>query len=170
MVCASLKQLPEQLFSESTEVTPRFGANFSSDVIRMHGQKILLTREKLSQFTATALIQNETADSIRTALVSQILEFIPTSGALVQVDCAPAFQTLKNESETEGSILKTNGIKIDLGRTLNKNKNPIAENAIKEFHKERLKMNPQGGRVSAVELAVITKTINSRIRHRGFSA
>ena len=170
VVCASLKQLPEQLFSESTVKTPRFGTNFSSDVIRIHGQKILLTREKLSQFTATTLIQNETADSLRTALMSQILEFLPSSGALIQVDCAPAFQTLKTESETVGSILKTNAIKIDLGRTLNKNKNPIAENAIKEFHKERLRMNPQGGRVSEMELAVITKNINSRIRQRGLSA
>ena len=115
VVCSSLKQLPEQLFSESTVETPTFGANFSSDVIRMHGQKILLTREKLSQFTITTLVKDETADSLRTALVTQILEFIPSSGALVQVDCAPAFQSLKTESDAEGSILKKLGIKVNLG-------------------------------------------------------
>ena len=170
VVCSSLKQLPEQLFSESTVETSTFGANFSSDVIRMHGQKILLTREKLSQFTMTILVKDETADSLRTALVTQILEFIPSSGALVQVDCAPAFQSLKTESDAEGSILKKLGIKVNLGRTLNKNKNPIAENAIKEFHKEKLRLNPQGGSVTELELAIITKNINSRIRHRGLSA
>ena len=51
-----MKQRPNELFSESTVETPNFGANFSSDVIKMHGQKILLTREKLSQFTITRLI------------------------------------------------------------------------------------------------------------------
>ena len=170
VVCSSLKQLPAQLFSESTVETPTFGANFSSDVIRMHGQKILLSREKLSQFTQTVLIKDETADSLRTALIAQILEFIPSSGASVQVDCAPAFQSLKMESDAEGSIWKKLGIKMDLGRTLNKNKNPIAENAIKEFHKEKLRLNPRGGSVTELELALITKNINSRIRDRGFSA
>ena len=37
--CVSLKQLPSEIFSESTQVNDTFGANFSADVIRMHGQK-----------------------------------------------------------------------------------------------------------------------------------
>ena len=53
---------------------------------------------------------------------------------------------------------------------MNKNKNPVAENAIKEFHKERLRMDPAGGYVNEWQLAVITRNINSRIRKRGLSA
>ena len=58
---------------------------------------------------------------------------------------------LAAESNVDGSVLKKLGILVDQGRTLNVNKNPIAENAIKEFHKERLRLNPAGGRISEVE-------------------
>ena len=66
---------------------------------------------------------------------------MPDEGAIIQVDCAPALQTLASEFKLDGSILKKLGIVVDVGRTLNVNKNPIAENCIKEFHKERLRLN-----------------------------
>ena len=169
-VCASLKQLPSELLSESTAQVDTFGANFSADIIKQHGQLILLCREKLSQFTTTCFIPNEGTDATRNGLISCIIEAIPDTGTVVQVDNAPALQSLKTESESDGSVLRKLNIKIDLGRTFNKNKNPVAENAIKEFHKERLRLNPSGGPVSEIELAIITKNMNSRIRSRGFSA
>ena len=85
----------------------------------------------MSQFTTTCIIKNKTANSLREALISSILELIPVDGVTIQVDEAPAFQTLQ-ESQTDGSLLKQLNICIDLGRTFNKNKNPVAENAIKE--------------------------------------
>ena len=127
-------------------------------------------REKLSQFTLTKLLKDETADSLRSAIISLIAEYLPTTGASVQVDCAIAFQTLSKEAGKEGSTLKSLHIEIVLGRTMNINKNPIAENAIKEFHKERLRLDPLGGKVTEIQLALITKNMNSRIRDRGLSA
>ena len=41
-VCASLKQLPPEIFSESSTENKMFGAKFSADVIQRDGQKILL--------------------------------------------------------------------------------------------------------------------------------
>ena len=76
---------------------------------------------------------------------------MPVQGTIVQVDCAPALQTLAAECTLDGSVLKKLGIFIDLGRTLNVTKNPVAENAIKEFHKERLKINKTGGRINEME-------------------
>ena len=93
-----------------------------------------------------------------------VLVLMPDVGTTVQVDCAPGLQTLAAESKLDGTILKKLGILVDLGRTLNVNKNPVAENAIKEFHKERLKLNAAGGRISEIERAIITKNMNSRIR------
>ena len=92
LVCASLKTLPKELFTQSTTETPVFGANFSADVVIRHNQKILLTREKLSQFTITRFVKDEQAQTLKTALMSSILEFIPATGAVVQVDGAPAWQ------------------------------------------------------------------------------
>ena len=74
-VCAALKQLPSELFSESTEKTEMFGSNYSADVIRREGQKIMLCREKLSQFSTTLFIPDETADTLREALISYCLHY-----------------------------------------------------------------------------------------------
>merc|ERR1711888_200777 len=98
------------------------------------------------------------------------IELIPVDGTTVQVDCATSLQTLQTEYEKDDSILKRLNIKIDLGRTLNRNKNPVAENAVKEFNKERLRLNPAGGPISEIDRALITKNMNSRIRDRGFSS
>ena len=169
-VCASLKKLPQEIFSQSTERTETFGSNFSSDVLRMHNQKIFITREKLSQFTIANIIDDETAESLRQVLLQQVAQLIPDTGARIQVDCATGCQKLRAESESEGSIFQKLGIVIDLGRTLNINKNPVIENAIKEFHKEHLKINPAGGPVTKLELVLIMKNMNSRIRNRGLSS
>jgi len=119
-VCTSLRQLPPEVFTESTQLVDTFGSNFSADVVRKETQKILLVREKLSQFTITTLIQSENADDLRDALVLSILEMMPASGATVQVDNATGFQKLQAESEYSGSLLNKLKIRIDLGRTFNK--------------------------------------------------
>ena len=74
-----------------------------------------------------------------------------------------------SESLANDSILRRFGIRIDLGRSHNPSKNPIAENAVKEFLKERLRLKPDGGPVSEVERCVIMRNMNSRIRNRGFA-
>ena len=121
-LCKALKDLPKELFSESTTPNPVFGKNFSADIIKKDCQLIFICREKLSQFTCSRFIPDETADSIRDAIVATVLEFMPEEGATVQVDCAPGLQTLAAEAKIDGSILKKLGILIELGRTLNTNK------------------------------------------------
>ena len=46
----------------------------------------------------------------------------------------------------------------------------MAENCIKEFLKERLRLSSRGGPITEVERAQITKNMNSRIRERGYTA
>ena len=142
--------MPSELLTESTAKNESFGTNFSADVIKRDGQLILLCREKLSQFTTASFLPDEQTEATRNGLISAVIETMPVSGAVVQVDNAPALQSLKSESETDGSILKKLNIKIELGRVFKRNKNPVSENAIKEFHKERLRLNPNGGPISQV--------------------
>ena len=172
VTCSSLRQMPKELFSESTTATSSstFGSAFSADVIKKDCQLTFVCREKLSQFTTTKIINDETADSLRDSVVSAVIEFLPEAGTIIQVDCAPAFQKLASECGLDGSILKKLGITIDLGRTHNVNKNPIAENCVKEFLKERLRLSPQGGPITELERAQITRNMNSRIRERGLTA
>ena len=168
--CLSMKQLPKEMFSESTGDIEGFGTNFSADVIERNSQQILIVREKLSSFTFTQFLPNQKADSLRQALISLILEFVPASGTIVQVDCATAWAHLATESETVDSELKKLKIKIDLGRHLNKNKNPVSDNACKEFHKEVLRLKPEGSALTDIERAIVTSNMNQRIRKSGYSS
>ena len=170
VTCLSLKTMPKEIFEESTKQNETFGAAFSADVIKKDCQLILICREKLSQFSMSKIIQDESADSLRTGLISCVLEFIPESGTTIQVDCSPGFQKLAADCLVDGSILKKLGIIIDLGRSHNINKNPVAENCVKEFLKERLRLSAHGGPINETDRAQITKNMNSRIRERGYTA
>ena len=168
--CVALKQLPKEIFSESTGEIDGFGSHFSADVIERNQQCIIIVREKLSSFTMTKFIKDQTANSLKEALITMILEMIPHSGTTVQVDCASAWQTLANESNQDRSQLKRLNIKIDLGRHHNRNKNPISDNACKEFHKETLRLKPEGTKLNDIERAMITANMNQRIRKSGLSS
>ena len=50
-LCAAVKTLPKETFTQSTGKMEGFGANLSADVIERNGQQILIVREKLSSYT-----------------------------------------------------------------------------------------------------------------------
>ena len=171
-ICAALRTLPKNLSPHTTTINDTFGANHAADVIKQNGQLIFISREKLSQFVFTKIIPDETANSIREALLAGCIELIPESGGCVRVDPGSSLQTLAREAslQNEDSIFTRFNISIDLGRTHNPNKNPVAENAVKEFLKERLRLNPMGGPITETERILITKLMNTRIRDRGVAA
>ena len=83
--------------------------------------------------TRAAILMDQTAQSIQQALIPLIIDIIPDSGTVIRTDGATSFQSLCTEAEKNGSILNKFKIKIEIGRLLNKNKNPTAENAIHEI-------------------------------------
>ena len=167
-VCASLSVLPKVEQTQSTSPNHVFGENFSADVLVSDGQKIFICREKLSQYTFSKIIDDESTETLRDAIVESVVQTMPTSGAIIRLDPAPAHQSLAKLQND--SLLSKFNIQIELGRTHNLNKNPIAENAIKEFRKERLRLNKQGGPISELDRIIITKNMNQRIRNRGLAS
>ena len=79
-LCRSLQELPKELFSESTEQTPVFGRNFSADIFKKDRQLIVLCGKKLTQFMTSKIIPDETADSLRDAIMASTIESMPESG------------------------------------------------------------------------------------------
>ena len=143
--CVALKKLPKELFSESTKVSEGFAAQFSADVLRSNGQMILLIRENLTQFVESLFLENERSETLEEAILVCIARFIPDTGATLRVDCVTSFQKLVKQNNIPGSPLSDYQLKIELGRTHNPNKNPIAENLVKEFEKETLRIDKRGG-------------------------
>ena len=167
--CASLRKLPKVLLNDTTATTDGIASNFAADVIERHSQKILIVRENLSQYTRGVIIQDQTSQTLQAALLSLILDLIPDSGTTVRVDGATAFQAIQKEANVAGTILNKYKIKIEIGRLLNKNKNPTAENAIQEVQKEILRLTKRTGPISPTELLLVLNNINSRIRYNGFT-
>ena len=173
-ICTSLSSLPKLIESQSTSPSGTFGAKFSADVCKQNKQLVFICRENLSSFTTSKIIRDETADSIREAIIESVLDIIPEEGTTVRLDPASAHTSLVTETANEtidlsclenDSVLKRFNISIDLGRVHNLNKNPIAENAVKEFLKERLRLKPEGGPITEIERCIIMRNMNQRIRN-----
>ena len=158
--CAAMKKLPKVLIEDSSSIPESLGSNFAADVIERQHQRILVLKENLSSYVRARLIQNQTADSLRTALLSMLIDIIPDSGTEIRVDAAPGFQTLCTESKTPGTTLHNLKIKITIGRIMNKNKNPTAEIANQELQKEILKINKGSTAISETDLLMALRNMN----------
>jgi hypothetical protein len=72
-ICTSLSNVPNEIVKQSTSPSGTFGSKFSADVIKQHKQLLLICRENLSQYTTAKILDDETADSIRDALIIQVI-------------------------------------------------------------------------------------------------
>ena len=167
-MCQSLKKIPrEQHEQSSTDFPTSPCKSFAIDVMRRFKQKLYILRDTFSSFTTAIIIDDETSDTLRSALITSIssLRASPQTKVIARVDNAPGFKSLNDDS-----ILKKNYITLDFGRKFNKNKNPVIDKGILELHTELLKYTPEGGPVSALNLAIVLNYLNSRIRNRGLSS
>ena len=166
--CTSLRSFPSSLVHQSSEDPPEVvGISFAADVIKRHRQLILVLRECATSFTASCLVPDEKHDTLRDALTQLIVGAHPLDGprAVIRVDPSPGFQSMANSDS-----LNHLNVTIEVGRVKNKNKNPVAEKAVRELEEELIKQEPGGRPVSAVGLALATARLNSRLRLPGLSS
>ena len=76
-VCLSVKQLPKELFPETTGIIEGFGSHFACDIMVRNKQHILLIREKLTQCTQAKILERENAEEILAAIIELISDKIP---------------------------------------------------------------------------------------------
>lgn len=164
--CSALQTMPADLPEFSTSYPPQApGFKFASDVLCRSRQKILVTRDTFSSFTKAYIIEKEDKDCLRAALIESTSDLRITESSSIRVDGGPAFQSLVDDK-----TLSSLGIELEVGRLKNKNKNPVAEKAIRELETELRSRHPEGGKISRAELATAVHILNSRIRNRGLSA
>ena len=87
--CTSLSTLPKTQSTSSTEKIETIGSHFLADVLVSDNQKIFLCREKLTQFTLSRIIPNESVETLRSVLV-----IMPPSGTTIRVDAVPGLQSI----------------------------------------------------------------------------
>ena len=174
-VCAAVKEIPSAMILESTDPPPNVvGGRFAADVIKRWSQKILIIRETVTSYTLAELIPREDKESIENALVKMCNLLRPSSAstATIRVDPHPTNESLTHSIQCQSpqSTLYKNNIKLELGRTLNKNKVCVVDKGIKELIRELLIIQPEGGPVSSLVLSQAVANLNSRYRSTGMSA
>ena len=138
--CASLRKLPHFVQEQSTCDPPdSVGTSFAADVMKRQKQLILIVRECVTSYTMACIIEDERAETLRNALLRLCLELRPLDGppAVIRTDPAPGFQSIANDD-----FLAAHRLCIELGRTKNVNKNPVAEHAVQEVNDHILRLDP----------------------------
>lgn len=121
----------------------------------------------MTSYTSTLILQDERYHTLRDALICLCIQLRPLDGppAIIRTHPASGFKALVNDQ-----LLQRHRIILEIGNPKNPNKNPVAERAIQELETEILRLEPLGGAVTAVTLAVSTANLNSRIHSRGLSS
>lgn len=166
--CRALQSVPKELHQQSSSQLPATpGTDFAADVVRRAKQIIFVLRDTLSSYTIATLYTDENQDTMLEALITSVslLRPTPQTAAIVRVDNAPGLYALR-----DNLVLQQHQITLDYGRVKNPNKNPVAEKAINELHKEIVRQMPDGGPMSSISLANVVSQLNSRLRMPGLSA
>ena len=170
--CAALKPLPLALREESSDEPPQqMFTRFAGDVIKRHSQLILVLRETTSSYTQAEIINRETAADISASLqrlgnLMRPSKLVPMS---IRLDPHASHKSLFSAIQNDQGLAKYN-VKIELGREMNVNKNPVAEKAVRELIREIQILSPEGGKISSTTLSEAVANLNARIRAPGLSA
>ena len=140
------------------------GQLFFAGVLCRKGQKICIVRDVHSTFTTDSIINDETAGSLRVALLINS-SFLRSPQCSIRIDAATGFQSLCNDLS-----LQQHGIELDFGYIKNKNSNCVADKCIQEMEVELVKASPQGAPITNLQLQQVVDTLNSRISNINFSA
>ncbi len=126
----------------------------------------LALHETVSSYTLTSLVDNELHETLQNAILILCADVrsLGDGGNIIRVGPASGLISLVNDR-----VFKSHRINLEIGMSKNVNKNPVAENAIKELGLEYLHMYPDGGPLTPLTLALATATMNARIRKGGLS-
>ena len=98
--CAAFRQTPKAREEQTASLPPEaVGVSFAANVIKRSRQLILVLRECVISFTATALLEDERHHTLRDAIIRLCIQMCPLDGppAVVRTDPAPGFKALTED-------------------------------------------------------------------------
>ena len=116
-------------------------------------------------------MQNETAVELSASLLrlSNLIRPAKLLPMTIRLDPHPSHKSLFLEIQNSRGLARHN-IKLEIGRELNINHNPVAEKAVRELIREILLISPEGGKITSTTLSEAVAMLNSRLRAPGISA
>ena len=115
---------------------------------------------------ATFIMSEKKEDTVQ-AILSLVTPIRHCDSVLVRVDRAPALRSLANNPDDQ---LSRNGIKLELGESLNKNSNCSIDKKIRELESEIVRLCPKETPITTGLLCQAVTNLNNRVRNQGLSA
>ena len=166
MLCKANKQIPKTMPEYRSISNPEHpGLIFNADVIKRHGQKILVCTDLFTTFTNAKIIPNEKSATLLESLIECLTPIRSMNPVLIRTDAATGFQSLHNNPS-----LQKLDIKIETTDPSNKNSIATVDKAIRELEEEIVKVAPHSTSINQTILALALQSLNSKIRNRGLSA
>ena len=169
--CASLQGVPRAMIKESTEDPPSIvGGRIAADIVKRATQKIFVVRETVTSYTLAEIIPDETKESTTRSLVKLCNILRPSTNVKISVRLDPSSANKSISKNFDKSRLAESNIHVEIGRVLNRNKNPVVDKAIKELHREIQILIPTGDPITESQLSQAIANLNSRYRRSGMSS
>jgi hypothetical protein len=166
LLCKANKIIPKSKPEYRSISNPEHpGLVFNADVIRRHGQKIIVCTDIFSSFTTAKIIINEKSQTLLQSLIECISPIRSNNPVLIRTDSATGFKSL-----TKDPSLEKLSIKIETTDPSNKNSIGTVDKAIRELEEEIVKAAPHSSAINQTILALALDSLNKKIRNRGLSA
>ena len=166
--CISVSKLPRDLqYMEPNKMPQHPGSHMNIDILQRSKQKIIVCADMFSSFTTAAFVTGETREILEQAIIQVVTPIRHSPTLTIRTDNAPAFKSLSTNSS---SVLKENGINLQLGDDANKNSNAVVDKLIQELEMELKKISPDGQQIPTSKLGHALTILNSKIRAQGLSA
>ena len=166
--CISFQRFPNILDKYEPLLRPEHpGSHMNIDVMKRASQNILVNCDLFSGYTTVMLLMSEKREDMIEGILALTTPIRHSNKIVVRVDRAPA---LKSLAENKNEELSRNGIKLDLGESMNKNSNCSVDRKIQELELEIKKLCPKETPISTGLLCQAVTNLNDRVRNQGLSS
>ena len=156
--CSIIQKLPKELIQhESKQEVNGPHTNFHADVIKRASQLIFTLKDHFSSLQDATLIQSETAEDLKTALILLSSTMRTPNPIHITVDNAPGFASLVRNEDKELQMLK---ITLSLTDEFNKNANAVIDKGCQELEEELRRLEPEGAKITQATLAHAVSRLN----------
>ena len=166
--CISFLNFPNFLDTYEPLLRPEHpGSHMNIDIVRRASQNILVNCDLFSGYTTVMLLTSEKTEDMVEGILALTTPIRHSNKIVVRVDCAPALKSLAKNTNEE---LVRNGVRLELGESMNKNSNCSIDKKIQELELEIKKLCPKETPISTGLLCQAVTNLNDRIRNQGLSS
>ena len=136
---------------------------FHADIIRRNGQFIMLLVHHFLNLAQATVLDTEKARGLKNGFIDLSTPVRHPAPIEISTDNAIRFQSLEKNTDPDLQKLQ---ISVSTTAKFNKNYNAVVDKACQEFKAKLRKIRPEGGKVTATDLAQAMLAMNLKLRRK----